>query len=109
LESKGFQVVYDRMMCMPANIFKGTFLREHSGKFAQGFRITGACTGYGWCERNCPLSNIKIPEETSKPVFLNNCVICTRCVYGCPARAIRLNGGKADYSIITAWPSQTNA
>jgi len=136
LESKGFQVVYDRMMCMPANIFieyndhlvmwlirvipmkvsgivdellagkahrthfgKGFLMnwisrgqREHSGKFAQRFGITGACTGCGWCERNCPLSNIKISAEPAKPVFLNNCVMCARCVYGCPARAIRGNG-----------------
>lgn len=135
LENKGFQVVYDRMMCMPANIFieyndhlvmwlisvipkkvsgtvgellrgkvhrthfrKGFLMdrlskaqRENSGKFVQRFRVTAECISCGWCEQNCPMSNIKISAVTLKPVFLDNCVMCVRCVYGCPARAIKAN------------------
>ncbi len=136
LERKGFQVVYDRMMCMPANVFieysdhlniwlinaipgkasrivdellagkehrthfgKGAVMdwvsrseRNNCGKFAQKFRITDACTGCGWCEQNCPTSNIKISEAPGKPVFSDHCVFCTSCAYGCPAGAIKADG-----------------
>ncbi len=133
LESKGFQVIYDCMMCMPANVLvsysddlamhlirvipekvsritgellkgkihrtrfrKGIVLnwisrteRENAGKFAQRFLISNDCTSCGWCVRNCPVSNIEITKGASKPHFLDRCVICTRCVYGCPAHAIK--------------------
>ncbi|MDD2190847.1 MAG: EFR1 family ferrodoxin [Eubacteriales bacterium] len=136
LEEKGFEVTYDRMMCMPSNVFieyndhlimrllntipgkvslitddllKGKILRSHfkkgailnriseseqknAGKFARKIRITDACTTCGWCERNCPTSNIKISEITARPEFSDRCVICTRCIYGCPARALRYDG-----------------
>lgn len=136
LENRGFHVVYDRMMCMPANVFveysdhlmmhlinvipgkvsrivdellagkehrthfkKGAVLdwvsrseRNNSGTYAQKFRITDACTGCGWCEQNCPTSNIKLSEATGKPGFSDRCIICTRCTYGCPTRAIKAGG-----------------
>lgn len=136
LEDRGFQVVYDRMLCMPANVLveyndhlairliriipervaqitdeflagkvrrthfrKGPVLdwisrteRKNSCKFAEKFQISEDCTSCGWCVRNCPMSNIEIPEGASLPQFLNRCVICTRCVYGCPAHAIKVNG-----------------
>lgn len=136
LENRGFQVVYDRMMCMPANVlaemndhaamwlikvipqkvsrivdellegkvrrtrYKKGFARnwlsrserENSGKFAQGFEITDDCTSCGWCALNCPMSNIEISEQSSKPIFSDRCVICTRCIYGCPAQAIKAKG-----------------
>lgn len=136
LEGKGFEVVYDRMMVMPANVLisynddlvmqllnaipkkasrivdnllagdprrthfkKGPLLqwvsrseRENASKFAQGFEITEACTSCGWCVRNCPMQNIEIPESASKPKFSDRCVICTRCIYGCPCGAIKANG-----------------
>lgn len=136
LENRGFRVVYDRMMCMPANVLveyndhvvmwllrlipkkvtkivdellagnvhrthfrKGLILnwiskseRKNSGKFSKGFEISDDCTGCGWCVRNCPMSNIEIPEQASKPRFSDRCVICTRCVYGCPAQAIKTKG-----------------
>lgn len=136
LENRGGQVVYDRMMCMPANVLteyndhltmhlinaipakvsqivdellsgeirrtnhrKGFILerisrleRKNAAKFAQRFQISDSCTGCGWCVRNCPTSNIEIPEGDSRPHFADRCVICTRCVYGCPAQAIKSKG-----------------
>jgi formate hydrogenlyase subunit 6/NADH:ubiquinone oxidoreductase subunit I len=38
------------------------------------------------------MSNIEIPEQFSKPRFSDRCIICTRCVYGCPAHAIKVGG-----------------
>ena len=136
LEGRGLRVVYDRMMCMPANVlvgmndhaamwlikvipqkvsqivdellegkvsrthYKKGFVRnwisrserENSGKFAQGFEISDGCTNCGWCALNCPMSNIEMSEQTSKPIFLDRCIICTRCIYGCPAQAINAKG-----------------
>ena len=46
-----------------------------------------ACTGCGWCARQCPSGNISM--ETVKPVFDGKCVMCFRCVYGCPVGAIK--------------------
>lgn len=133
LEDRGFEVVYDRMLVMPANVFleysdhvvmrllkavpektsrivddlmtgktcrtrfrKGPVLRwiskterQNAGKFAQGFEITNDCTSCGWCVRNCPTQNIEIPETAGKPRFSDRCIICTRCIYGCPGKAIR--------------------
>lgn len=66
--------------------------RENAGRFAQGFEISDACTGCGWCARNCPMSNIEIAEPSSKPRFSDRCVICTRCIYGCPAKAVKAKG-----------------
>jgi len=136
LEDRGFQIVYDRMLCMPANVLieysdhlvmrlinvipekvsritdqllagrmrrtrseKGFFCkklsraeRENSFKFAQKFEIADECTSCGWCEQNCPTKNIEIPASESKPRFKDCCVICMRCIYGCPAGAIRVKG-----------------
>jgi ferredoxin len=66
--------------------------RENAAKFAQNFQISDSCNSCGWCARNCPVSNIEIPEGASKPHFLDRCVICTRCVYGCPVQAIKTKG-----------------
>ena len=44
------------------------------------------CTSCGWCADNCPTKNIEIID--SKPEFKDRCLICLRCVYGCPANAL---------------------
>lgn len=133
LEQKGFTVVYDRMMCMPANLavefnddlvawtlravpakvaeivadlakgvtkrtkYRKGPLRNYLTKlenrkgylFAKDLIITDGCTGCGWCESHCPVCNIQISEKSSKPVFMNRCMVCMRCIYGCPVRAIQ--------------------
>jgi ferredoxin/flavodoxin len=45
------------------------------------------CTSCGWCARQCPSGNITMAEKT--PEFDGKCVMCFRCVYGCPTRAIK--------------------
>lgn len=133
LEQKGIQVVYECMMCMPANLAvkinddlamwmirsipekvrlivddllagierrtkykKGpvceylTKLERRKGHlFAQSLMITDACKSCGWCETHCPASNIKLSGEPPRPVFKNQCMVCLRCVYGCPFGAIQ--------------------
>lgn len=55
--------------------------------FGSGLYATDACTGCGWCAKECPGANIRMND--AKPEFLKQCVLCTRCVYGCPVKAIR--------------------
>lgn len=55
--------------------------------FGKGLYAEEACTGCGWCAKQCPSGNISMMEE--KPVFSNQCVMCFRCVYGCPNYAIK--------------------
>jgi ferredoxin len=62
--------------------------KQNAYRFAKGLRITAACTGCGWCERNCPRNNIRLIEE--KPEFADRCIICLRCIYGCPNHAINV-------------------
>lgn len=131
LGSRGYNVFYERMLVMPANVFSKTedicsmqllkilpLKAEHSVKemlagkrrrikkplgagiiaflaktekhksksFGQGLRVRECCGGCGWCAENCPRKNICI--ENGRPVFDKECVICLRCIYGCPQKAI---------------------
>jgi flavodoxin/ferredoxin len=67
----------------------GLFRIEQLGapRFGRALRVTDACTGCGWCARECPGANIRMKD--GKPEFLGQGALCTRCVYGCPAGAIR--------------------
>lgn len=61
--------------------------------FGRGLHATDACTGCGWCARECPGTNIRMKDD--KPEFLKQCVLCTRCLYGCPVNAIQSKMFKA--------------
>lgn len=54
--------------------------------FGKKLKANADCTGCGWCAGRCPRGNIVMGD--GKPVFGDRCVICLRCVYGCPKRAI---------------------
>ena len=64
------------------------FRVEHLGSrmFGKQLRANDRCTGCGWCAAHCPRGNITLCG--GKPVFGYHCVFCTRCLYGCPAKAI---------------------
>lgn len=63
--------------------------KQGSYRFAQKLKIGKNCTGCGWCAEHCPVNNIGMQDL--RPVFKDRCVICFRCVYGCPFHAIRSN------------------
>ena len=54
--------------------------------FAKTLSIRETCTGCGWCARNCPRRNIAMIQN--RPTFGWRCIICLRCLYGCPQKAI---------------------
>lgn len=60
--------------------------------FGRRLKVNEKCIDCGWCEKLCPRDNIKIID--GKHIFGNNCVICLRCVYGCPQKAIEPGFGK---------------
>jgi ferredoxin len=133
LEEKGFQVVYEAMLCMPSNwlvpthdhvamhllaalprktelildrILSGSIRRtahrkgflvrqlakyEQSGSrgFARKLRVDAACNGCARCARDCPTGNIRM--HNGSPQFANDCLMCFKCVYNCPVRALQSN------------------
>jgi len=56
--------------------------------FAQKMTIDEKCSGCGWCADYCPVNNIRLDEERQIPLFSDDCVMCFRCIYGCPRKAI---------------------
>ncbi|MBU1106288.1 MAG: EFR1 family ferrodoxin [Candidatus Riflebacteria bacterium] len=56
-------------------------------KYSKRFYITDTCCKCKWCIQNCSRENIK--ETNGKIVFGRDCVLCLRCIYGCPTHAIR--------------------
>lgn len=60
--------------------------RKNAYKFGQQLSVGKTCNECGWCVSNCPTKNIKI--NFGMPVFSDKCVMCFRCVYGCPQKAI---------------------
>lgn len=64
----------------------GLLEKRHSGFFGKRLYATESCSGCGWCAAHCPVGNISM--QNGKPQFGEECVICLRCVYGCPKKAI---------------------
>jgi ferredoxin len=55
--------------------------------FGKALKADESCTGCGWCARQCPSGNITMAGKI--PEFHGKCVMCFRCVYGCPIHAIK--------------------
>lgn len=55
--------------------------------FGKKIRAGEDCEGCGWCEKSCPVNNIAV--QNGKPVFGNKCVLCLKCIYGCPSGALQ--------------------
>ncbi|MBN2737092.1 MAG: EFR1 family ferrodoxin [Spirochaetales bacterium] len=60
--------------------------KKHCSGFVKTIKIADTCNGCGWCARHCALENIVI--ENKKPRFLDQCIMCFQCVYGCPQKAL---------------------
>lgn len=56
-------------------------------RFGLSLAVSQACNSCGWCARHCPRLNISMDD--GKPVFSDQCIMCMRCVYGCPQNAIK--------------------
>jgi len=54
--------------------------------FGERIRINENYNGCGWCEKKCPANNISLLD--SSPVFGRKCVLCLKCIYGCPSKAL---------------------
>ncbi|MGD9778420.1 EFR1 family ferrodoxin [Methanomethylovorans sp.] len=54
--------------------------------FGRNLRVNDTCNGCGWCAKNCPSNNITMLNN--KPVFEEDCILCLKCIYGCPKQAI---------------------
>ena len=69
-------------------------LLEHLGSrvFGRHLKVSDACTACGRCAAQCPRGNIAM--QNGKPVFGSRCVLCMRCMYGCPVQAITPGFGK---------------
>ncbi len=55
--------------------------------YAKTIRRTEDCNGCGLCARECPGRNIAM--ENGKPRFQAKCLLCLRCIYRCPQKALR--------------------
>lgn len=47
------------------------------------------CKHCGFCEKQCPVSNIK---QEGYPIHGNKCEFCMRCIAHCPQRAVYIKG-----------------
>jgi ferredoxin/flavodoxin len=72
-----------------ARIMTTLFKLEKPGAklFGKDIKVKKSCTGCGWCSKNCPRGNIKLIK--GRPSFGWKCILCLRCVYGCPKSAIQ--------------------
>lgn len=52
------------------------------------FRANSKCIGCGDCVAFCPVRNITMKH--GRPSFHWRCLCCMRCIYACPAKAIRV-------------------
>ncbi|MFA6321743.1 MAG: EFR1 family ferrodoxin [Candidatus Omnitrophota bacterium] len=59
----------------------------------KGFWLNEKCTGCGFCEKVCPVSNILMRD--ARPVWLHHCEHCLACFHWCPAGAIEYKGRTA--------------
>lgn len=65
----------------------GALEKKYGGKsFGSKLKANINCNGCSWCAKHCPRGNITM--QNGRPCFGRNCVICLRCVYGCPQKAI---------------------
>jgi len=76
----------DRLFARSSGFEKGPLgLRS----FGERIKSSSACNSCGWCADACPQKNIVLKEGAGAPHFGSACVLCLRCIYGCPEHALR--------------------
>lgn len=72
---------------MPAIVQAISTIYYNAACSTKKFSVSDACIGCGLCERQCPVSAIKI--ENSRPMWVKSkCTLCLGCVHRCPKNAI---------------------
>jgi len=51
------------------------------------FFAESQCSGCGFCEKICPVKNIRLTEN--RPEWLHKCEHCMACIHRCPQKAIQ--------------------
>ncbi len=64
----------------------GRLEKKATKYFGKGIKVKDSCSGCGWSAKNCPRCNITM--NAGNPSFSNKCVLCLRCLYGCPQKAL---------------------
>lgn len=62
------------------------------------FFTLDTCTGCGFCEKKCPMNNIRLVD--GKPQWQGNCTHCMACICHCPTESIeygKISVGKVRY------------
>lgn len=58
-------------------------------KGSRNFIVLDSCTQCGLCMKACPAGNIQ-EDRSGRPLFRENCLMCLKCIYGCPVQAIKM-------------------
>ncbi len=54
--------------------------------FGKKIRISKSCNGCTVCFTHCPVANITMKND--RPVFGMKCILCLKCIYGCPTKSL---------------------
>lgn len=64
----------------------GEMEKTASRFFGRNLRVNAKCNSCGCCAKNCSANNITMLDN--KPAFGEKCILCLKCIYGCPKQAI---------------------
>lgn len=56
-------------------------------QFGKRIEVNESCSRCGWCIKNCPRGNIQWRDD--RPSFGSDCLLCLKCIYGCPEKALK--------------------
>ena len=64
--------------------------REEMGKMVKILVDNDKCTGCGTCIDTCPVEVYELNSGKSKPVKVEECLVCRACEVQCPENAIQV-------------------
>jgi len=63
--------------------------KNSTRQYPKKIQVLECCNACLWCVLHCPVNNIALVDN--RPQFGADCVMCFRCIYGCPQDAIKAN------------------